>query len=340
MVAAAYSSGVDLDAYVLAHQGEWSRLQQLAKRRRLSGAEADELLDLYQRTATHLSYLRSTAPDPTVLQYLSTVLAKARAKAMGARTSTWASVAEFFTRSFPAMLYTTRRWWLTVLVVNVAVAFVIGWWMAFHPGMQTKLLSPSEIDQLVNHDFADYYSENAAGDFAAKVWTNNAWVAAICIAGGALGFPVILMLWSNIVNVGAMGGILASHGHAAEFFGLILPHGMLELTAVFVAAGTGLQLFWSWVEPGDLTRSASFARAARSAMTVAMGLVVVLLISGIIEAFVTPSGLPTWARIVIGIAAEVAFLAYVFTLGRSAARAGVTGDVADIDREALAPARA
>lgn len=339
MVAAAYSSGVDLDAYVLAHQGEWARLQDLSKKRRLAGFEADEMLDLYQRTATHLSYLRSTAPDPTVLQYLSTVLAKARSRAMGTRTSTWTAVAEFFVRGFPAMLYATRRWWLTVLVVNLLVALAIGWWMADHPGVQSTLLSPAEIDKLVNHDFADYYSENAAGDFAGKVWTNNAWVAAVCVAGGALGFPVILMLWENILNLGVIGGLMAAHGKASLFFGLILPHGMLELTAVFVAAGTGLQLFWSWVEPGDLTRSASFARAARSAMTIVMGLAVVLLISGVIEAFVTPSGLPTWARIGIGAIAEALFLVYVFTLGRRAAQAGVTGDVVESDRAAYAPAR-
>ena len=46
-----------------------------------------------------------------------------------------------------------------------------------------------------------------------------------------------------------------------------------------------------------------------------------------IEAFVTPSGLPTWARIGIGALAEIAFLTYVFVLGRRAALAGSTGDV-------------
>ena len=64
-----------------------------------------------------------------------------------------------------------------------------------------------------------------------------------------------------------------------------------------------------------------------------MGLVVVLLVSGVLEAFVTPSGLPTWARITIGVLAEVAFFAYVFVVGRRAAARGVTGDVDDADRE-------
>jgi hypothetical protein len=59
-----------------------------------------------------------------------------------------------------------------------------------------------------------------------------------------------------------------------------------------------------------------------------LGLVLVLLVSGVIEAFVTPSGLPTWARIAIGVAAEVLFLAYVFVVGRRAVRSGHTGDLA------------
>ena len=54
---------------------------------------------------------------------------------------------------------------------------------------------------------------------------------------------------------------------------------------------------------------------------------VVLLAAGVIEAFVTPSPLPTFARIAIGVAAEVVFLGYVFHFGRKASRAGETGDI-------------
>ena len=49
------------------------------------------------------------------------------------------------------------------------------------------------------------------------------------------------------------------HDRGDLFFGLIMPHGLLELTAVFVAAGVGLRLFWAWVAPGDRTRSQSLA---------------------------------------------------------------------------------
>ena len=124
------------------------------------------------------------------------------------------------------------------------------WWLLQHPQVEQTMLDPHEVDQLVNNDFEGYYSESAASHFAAQVWTNNAWVAALCIAFGVLGIPVVYMLWQNLLNLALIG---VDHDPARPrhlFFGLILPHGLLELTAVFVAAGVGLRVFWSWVAPG------------------------------------------------------------------------------------------
>ncbi|MDQ6716413.1 MAG: stage II sporulation protein M, partial [Actinomycetota bacterium] len=169
------------------------------------------------------------------------------------------------------------------------------------------------------------------------VWSNNAWVAALCIAVGVLGVPVVYLLLTNIVNLAVVGGLMWTHERAGLFFGLILPHGLLELTAVFVAAGVGLKIFWAWIEPGPRTRMDGIAQEGRAAMSVALGLVVVFAVSGAVEAFVTPSALPTWARIGIGVLAESAFLAYVFTVGRRAARLGQTGDVSLRDQGDTAP---
>jgi uncharacterized membrane protein SpoIIM required for sporulation len=318
---------MDLDAYVAAHLAEWRRLEELSRRRRLSGPESDELVERYQQVATHLSVVRTSAPDPTLVAYLSTLLARARNRATGTRTSTWRGVQRFFVDRFPGGLYRLRWWWIGTLVANVAVTAVMIAWLLGHPAVEQSLMSPAEVDQLVSHDFEDYYSNYAASHFAAQVWVNNAWVAALCIALGVLGLPVIWLLFSNIANVAVIGSVMIRHDHGAHFFGLLLPHGLLELTAVFVAGGTGLKLFWSWVEPGELTRTQSLAREGRSAGTIALGLIAVLLVSGVIEAFVTPSPLPTWARIGIGLVAEALFFAYVFVLGRSAFHRGQTGDL-------------
>jgi uncharacterized membrane protein SpoIIM required for sporulation len=332
-----YSVNVDLDAFVAVHQQEWSRLEYLARHGSRSGAEADEILDLYQRVATHLSVVRSSAPDPSLVTYLSSLLARARTRSAGTSSAAWSDLRVFFTDTFPAALFRTRRWWILTAAVNVAASVAIGWWFLSHPQFESSLMSRAEIDKLVNTSFEHYYSEFSASHFAALVWTHNAWITAVCIALGVLGVPVVYLLFENILNLGFMGAIMINHDRGSLFFGLILPHGLLELTAVFVAGGTGLRLFWAWIDPGPRTRTRALAEEGRSAVSVALGLVLVLAVSGALEAFVTPSGLPTWARISIGVVAELAFLTYVFTVGRWAARRGVTGDVSARDAGDTAP---
>ena len=318
---------MDLDAYVLTHSAEWKRLEELTARRRLSGPESDEFVDRYQQVATQLSVVRTAAPDAAVIAYLSSLLSRARNRAVGTRVSAWSGLRGFFLARFPAALYRLRWWWLGTWAANAVVVAVMMWWLLEHPNVESSLLTPAEVDDLVNRDFEGYYSEYAASHFAASVWVNNAWVAALCLALGILGVPVIYVLFTNIANLAIIGSIMTRHGHAGHFWGLILPHGLLELTAVFVAGGVGLRLFWSWVAPGDRSRPNSLAREGRTAGTVALGLVAVLFVSGVIEGFVTPSGLPTWARVGIGITAEIFFLAYVFVLGRAAHLRGETGDI-------------
>jgi uncharacterized membrane protein SpoIIM required for sporulation len=180
----------------------------------------------------------------------------------------------------------------------------------------------------VNHQFRNYYSQYAASSFAFKVWTNNVWVAAeSLIFGVLLGLPTLYVLLNNALNIGIDGGLMVGHGRTAEFFGLILPHGMLELSAVFLAAAAGLRLGWTIIDPGPRPRARALAEEGRATITIALGMIVVLLVSGVIEAFVTPSPLPTWARIAIGACAEAAFLAYVLMLGRRAVRAGLSSDI-------------
>lgn len=320
---------IDIDAYVAAHSHEWARLEELLRDRRRTGATSDELVDRYQQAATDLSVIRTSAPDAQLVSYLSSLLGRARVAMLGTRVTRWQAFGRFFTHQFPAALYRLRWWWLGCFAGNAIVLAVMMWWLGDHPEVEQSLLSQAQIDELVRNDFENYYSEHAAGSFATQVWVNNAWVSALCIALGILGLPVLYLLFNNIANLAVVGAIMTRHDRGDLFWGLILPHGLLELTAVFVAAGVGLRLFWSWIEPGGLTRGAALAQAGRTAITVAMGLVVVLLVSGIIEAFVTPSPLPTWARIGIGVTAELVFFAYVFVVGRAAVRSGATGDIAD-----------
>ena len=323
---------VDLDAYVAAHKRDWDRLEALVARasrpRRLRGTEVDELVDLYQRTATHLSVVQSAGRDAALVGRLSSLVARARAVVAGGRRAVWSDVARFLKVDFPAICYRTRYWSMGATVFFLVVSFGLGSFIATSPEAQLAVAPPEVVQQLVTEDFEDYYSSAPAQDFAARVFTNNAYVAAQAILFGVLlGLPVLYVLFLNAVNVGVAGGLMAANDRASLFFGLILPHGLLELTAVFVACGLGLKLGWTVVDPGGRTRTRALSEEGRALVAGALGLVLVLFVSGIIEAFVTPSGLPTAARIGIGVVAEIAFLAWVFGPGRRAVQAGVTGDL-------------
>src|SRR5262249_15801735 len=139
----------------------------------------------------------------------------------------------------------------------------------------------------------------------------------------------------NVLNVGVDGGFMTAYGKSGEFYALILPHGLLELTCVFIGAGAGMRIGWALISPAPgLTRARSAAEAARAAILVALGLALALGISGLVEAFVTPSPLATPVRIGIGATIWAGFLAYVFVFGRLAAAQASSADLDDEGRGA------
>nr|WP_090278469.1 stage II sporulation protein M [Mycolicibacterium komanii]CRL73991.1 integral membrane protein [Mycolicibacterium komanii] len=322
---------MDVDAFVLAHRPTWDRLEQLIKRRRqLTGAEVDELVDLYQRVSTHLSIMRTASADPVVIGRLSGLIAQARAAVTGAHAPLWREFVRFWTVSFPVVAYRSRWWWIGTALAFFAVAALIAVWVSGSPEVRAMIGTPDEIDQMVNNDFAAYYSEHPAASFALQVWVNNAWISLQCLGFAILlGIPIPYVVFQNAANLGVAAGLMFGAGKGDIFLGLITPHGLLELTAVFLAAGAGMRLGWNVISPGDRPRGQVLAEQGRAIGAVAGGLVAILLISGLIEALVTPSPLPTAARVAIGVAAEIGFLAYVFYFGRKAERTGETGDIED-----------
>jgi uncharacterized membrane protein SpoIIM required for sporulation len=325
---------VDLDAFTAVNKPQWDRLESLGRQRRLTGAEADELVRLYQSTATDLSAIRSSAPDPTTISQLSQVLGRARSRIAGAHEPSLRDVARFVVVSLPAALYRLRWWTVAVIVASVAVAMVSGVWVATHPEVLAMMGTPSEQKAYVDHAFAEYYNPGAG--FAGQVWTNNAWLAAQCVGLGITGIWPVMVLVNNSVNVGAMGGLMAAHGHLSIFLQLISPHGLLELTSLFVAGAAGLRIFWSWIDPGPRPRSQALAEEGRSLITVALGLVGTLAVSGLIEGFVTGSALPWVAKITTGVLALAGFWTYTLVLGRRAVAHGETGDLeADLAGDVL-----
>lgn len=318
---------VDADALTDARRPEWERLDALSRKRRLTGAEVDELIMRYRAASADLAELKTSVGDSPQGAYLSTIIAAARLRFTGASDDILARTARFFVSQLPAALYRLR--WTTAVI---AVAFVLmvlltGAWIAADPARLAALGAPEELKQYAEEDFVDYYRPMAS--FAGLVWTNNAWIALQCVLFGVTGLWPIWMIIQNAMGIGAAAAVMSAHGRLDVMILHILPHGMLELTAIFIAAAAGLHIFWSWAVPGRRSRGESLAAGGRALAAVGIGLVFVLLLSGLVEGFVTGSALPWAVKIGIGAAALGVVLVYMLLVGRRAVRRGETGDLTE-----------
>lgn len=322
---------MDLDAYAAAHGAEWDRLARLARNRRPSGPEADELIERYQTGASQLATIRTTVGGSAQGEHLSLALWRARLLFTGVRREPLRALTVFAAVQLPAALYRIRWLTLAIAVVTAAVAAAYFVWLSTDARAFAALGVPSDLKQYAEDDFVGYYSRYSEAGFTAQVWTNNAWIAAQCVMFGILGLWVPLVVFQNAQNLGISAAVMNRYDRLDQFFLYIAPHGQLELYAIFLAAAAGLLIFWSWIAPGARTRAQALAQDGRAFFTVVVGLVAALLVSGIIEGFVTRQDWPWPVKIGIGTLALAATLVYQWVIGRRAARAGETGDLEEFE---------
>ena len=322
---------VDADALAENRLPEWQRLHELSSKKTLDGVEIDELVARYRSASADLAELKSTVGDSVQGNYLSTVLAAARLKLTGTPQNMLTRLGDFFIWQLPAALFALRKTTAWVATGFFAIAVIVAVWIAVNPAVVAAIWDPEMLEVYAEEEFTGYYTENPAAVFAGLVWTNNAWIAVQCVIFGITGIWPVFAMVQNAMNLGLAAGSMAAAGRLDIMVLHILPHGMLELTALFVAAAGGLHLFWAWVAPGACSRTQALAAAGRSLATVAIGLVFALALAGLVEGFVTGWWLPWWVKIGIGAAALGVFLWYMLVVGRRAASHGETGDLVEFE---------
>lgn len=318
---------MDIDAFVARHEKTWKRLEYLLSKRRLNGEQVDELIALYQICSSHLSYMQSVYAGENLTLGLSELLVKANNRITSGSKFKIDDILKFFTHSFPASLYSCRWWTFGSALAFFLIAIVQCIWIVNSKQAQDAIGTPAQLQIYAKQAFSAYYTNFSAPEFTTMVWTNNAYIAAVMVATGITGIMPLYMLFQNAVALGQAGAIMYLYGDLKIFFTLIIPHGLLELTAIFIACGAGLKMFYALVEPTQLSRRTLIAKQGRSLAITAIGLCFVLLISGFIEGFITGSNLVPEIKIIIGTLALILLLIYTLIVGKQAFYKGNEADI-------------
>lgn len=328
---------VDVDRFIALNEPAWQRTAELARRagrrRNLSGEEIDELLRRYQEVTFHLSQARTTYRDPALTRRLSTVVAASHAAVHGARVARLATVRRFLSTTFPAAVWTCRRQLAaaTLLFWGPAIVVALVLWQA--PDRLDLVIPESYQEIYAEEDFVSYYSENPSVVFFSRVTTNNIQVAVLAYGLGALGaVPGAMVLFDNGTALGAVAGLFLQRGEFwSVFVTYVVPHGLLEVTAITVGGAAGLRIGWTLFVPGDRSRPQALGEEGRRSVTVLMGAALGFLGAGLVEGFVTGSpAIPAGLKVAVGVVVCAAYLVWMLVLGRRAVAEGWTGALEEL----------
>ncbi len=305
----------------------WVELERLTSHAGSLGAsDAVTMVDRYRRTSTHLAAVRTDGADPELGTRLTRLVGNAHVAIHGQQPRNRRQLRRFFVETFPAAVWWHRRFIVISALLFFVPALLIGAWMATSPDAVDASAPASVREAYLENDFEAYYSSDPAAQFATAVFINNIQVAILAFAVGILlCVPTAWVLVQNGAFLGLAGGLFTAAGRWQHFWGLITPHGLLEISAIVVAGAAGFGLGWAVIAPGDRPRAEALAESGKRSVVVVIGLVLAFLVAGMIEGFVTGTDLPTAVRVGIGIVAFVMFAAWVLAYGPAAERRGLSG---------------
>lgn len=320
------------DAFVAAGEARWRRLDELIRRagwtglQRLNGKELVELAELYRRTASDLALARRDFPSDRVVPYLNGLLSRAHPLVYRDRVMDIARVGRFVRYGFPEAYRGGGPYIALAFACFAASAVVAAALVAWRSSMADTLMpgDAQALRSVMEHHHLWMKSATENHSVAANfIMINNLVVALYAFAGGVLlGVPALLVLVRNGVMLGTVGAMVAQFGLSLPFWTFVVPHGVIELSVIFMAGGAGMMIGDALLRPGLLARGEALVRAARKAVRILFGCVPLLVIAGTIEGFFSPSEAPALLKILVGAAAGI--LLYAYLLG-SRPRARPTG---------------
>jgi uncharacterized membrane protein SpoIIM required for sporulation len=160
---------------------------------------------------------------------------------------------------------------------------------------------------------------------------NNIGVGFQCFASGLLaGLGPAFYMAYNGAFAGAVGGYLIAGGKAENFLSFVITHSAFELTAIVLAGAAGLRMGHALLAPGRRTRLEALKHNALDAVPVVCGVVVMLLVAAVLEAFWSSARwVAPGVKYAVGAACWTLVLVYLGWQGRSGVQAGAAREQAD-----------
>jgi uncharacterized membrane protein SpoIIM required for sporulation len=321
-----------LGEFVDQRRPAWDRLASIVGRSgqtgnvsRLNRDDLKQLGPLYRRAASDLAYVRLRNADPALIAYLNDLVTHAHGMLYAEPGPGALRLWHFVAFGFPRLLRARR------LYVLLAAAMMLG---GAAVAAVVVAVDPQNVYVVVPAQFADnddYYAErqknpsyNAPDElkpaFAAGLMTNNIGVAIRAFAFGMLGgFPTLYLLFENGLPLGGLAMQQHLHGRDVLFWSLILPHGIMELTAIIISGAAGMLIGHAVVAPGSRSRRDAITLAGRDALRLLLGTVPLFVAAGFTESFITPSALPAGIKLAYAALTAVVLTAYFNARPRAAA---------------------
>lgn len=303
--------------FVKKHKADWKELEELLNRMRkrksaVEGPDIDRFYRLYQKGAQNLSYAQTQFPKADVTNYLNGLVAQAHNLLYKDQMSSMGQVRHFFGVTFIGLLWEQWRF-----VVAALILFTLGALGAFFSVLNDPqhiyAILPAEIAQNVDPESlgsADGMVDSAT--MSASIMTNNIQVAFMAFAGGiTFGLLTVYALVYNGIIIGALAGLFWHAGKTYDFWAYIVPHGIIELAAIFIAGGAGLLMGYKLFVPGNLSRGYQLKVQAKRSVMLLLGTVPLFVIAGLIEGFITPAAISLEMKYAVAILTCFALAAYM-----------------------------
>jgi uncharacterized membrane protein SpoIIM required for sporulation len=299
----------------------WTRLEALVQRSRrgvgqLSHSELQELGLLYRQTASDLAAVREDATSKQLAVYLNQLLGRTHNLIYLGHKPKVSGIVTFYRDTYPRVFRETLAQTLLALAIFAVTGLAAGAVTLHDPAFAHRVLGPRMMETIEQRKMWTDSIVAIKPVASSGIMTNNLSVAFGAFAMGiTAGLGTIWMMMVNGLMIGVIGAATWRAGMALQLWSFVAPHGVLELPAIFIAGGAGLEIARGLLFPGLLPRKESLAQAGGRGAQLLLGTIPMLVVAGVIEGFYSPSNAPVAMKFTLAAVLFPALMSYLFLVG-------------------------